>query len=134
MFAALIFVISVAALAQFAVFTWRAGLLSMAEQPLSEELCNTVGISVNAIAAKDFRTLSSLHQMCPELKQASRELWSVRAYFHVVRALGWLGGSKLPAWASWTSREMALCTRYVAVVIDQRLQSNKACLAQVRSY
>ena len=134
MLAALIFVMSVAALAQFAVFTWRAGLLSMAEQPLSQELCKTAGISASSIGAKDFEALSSLQQMCPELKQASHELWPVRAYFQVVRVLAWLGGAKLPIWAAWANREMATCTRYLAVVMDQRLQSNKACFAQVRSY
>lgn len=129
MFAALIFAISAAALAQFGVFTWRAGLLSLAEQPLSEQICEIAGISANSIGQKDFETLSSLHKVCPELKQASRELWSVRVYYQVVRSLGWLGGSK-----PWASREMALCTRYVAVVIDQRLQRNRACLAQLSSY
>jgi hypothetical protein len=130
MFAALIFVISVAALAQFGLFTWRAGLLSLADHPLSEQICNAAGISANSISPEDFETLSSLHKVCPELKQASRELWPVRVYYNMVRALGWLGGNKLP----WASSEMALCTRYVAVVIDQRLQRNQACLAQLSSY
>lgn len=134
MVAALIFVISAAALAQFVVFTWRASLLSMAEQPFSEEICRIAGICANAVGPKDFQALSSLHELCPGLKRASREMWLVRTYYSVVRALGWLGGTKSAGWSGWANREMAACARYVAVAIDQRLQSNRTCLAQVRSY
>lgn len=134
MVAALIFVISAVALAQFAVFSWRAALLSVAAQPLSEDICGVVGIAANSADPKDFQTLSSLHQICPELNQASREVWLVRAYYSSVRALGWLGGSVSPVWGTWTNREMAVCTRYVAVAIDERLQRNRACVAQLSSY
>lgn len=134
MVAALIFVISAAALAQFAVFTWRAALLSVAAQPLSEDICSAVGISANSIDPRDFQTLSSLHELCPELKQASRGIGLVGAYYHLVRALGWLGGRMIPGWGAWANREMATCTRYVAVAINERLQGNRICLAQVRAY
>jgi hypothetical protein len=41
-------------------------------------------------------------------------------------------GSIVPAMASWADAEMAICSRYVAVLMDQHLERNMVCAAQVR--
>jgi hypothetical protein len=41
-------------------------------------------------------------------------------------------GKIVPPVASWAETEMATCSRYVAVLMDQHLERNLACAAQVR--
>jgi hypothetical protein len=131
MMAALIFVISMAAVIQFAVFSWRAGLLSFSAEPLSETLKSAAEPFANPLNPKDFRVFAALQGLCPDLApQRSHELWHVRLYYCTLEKLN----SVAPAFGSWSQREMATCTRYIAVELDQRLQRNLACLADVRSY
>jgi hypothetical protein len=42
-------------------------------------------------------------------------------------------GSIVPAMASWANGEMETCSRYVAVLMDQHMERNMVCAAQVRS-
>jgi hypothetical protein len=134
MFSVLILIVSVATLGQFAVFSWRARLVSVAAQPLSEEMQVAIGTTANALNPKDFDTVASLHEICPALKEANRELWLVRAYFQALRAVHRLCGEQAAALASWSDREMGTCARYMAVVMDLRLQHNQVCFSQLRSY
>jgi hypothetical protein len=41
-------------------------------------------------------------------------------------------GSIVPAMASWANTEMATCSRYAAVLMEQHLERNMVCAAQVR--
>ncbi len=134
MIAAFILVISAAALGQFAVYSWRAGVLCAAGQPISEQTVAAMGISSNSLQSEDFATLQSLHNVCPGLEETSRQLRLVTAYYHAVRSLGRLFGSLSPTCGAWANRELATCTRYVAVSIDQRLRNNQAQLASLCSY
>jgi hypothetical protein len=42
-------------------------------------------------------------------------------------------GARVPAIAQWTEREGAICARYAAVQVDQRLQGNLQLAAVLRS-
>jgi hypothetical protein len=55
-----ILVVSLAALIQFAAFTWRAAFLSMATAELPEDLAKY-------IALNDFEESSAYEKLCPEL-------------------------------------------------------------------
>ena len=126
--AALIFVISLAAMIQFAVFTWRAGLLRVASEAPETTPLNSLQIS-------DFGKMAAYQQLCPELAggEASK-LRSVRLYYAFLQFLTSLSGSLFPADSGWTHREMALCARYASVVLSQRLERNQAQMAEVRSF
>jgi len=126
--AALIFVISLAAMIQFAVFTWRAGLLRVAsEAPESA--------ASNSLQSNDFGKVSAYQQLCPELAGSeSGKLRSVRLYYQFLQFLTSLSGSLFPADSGWTHREMVLCARYASVVLSQRLERNQAQIAEVRSF
>jgi hypothetical protein len=134
--AAFILVISVAALIQFAAFTWRAGLLSVASQPLPDQI--EVGYtSCNVLQSKDFEDVSAYQQLCTEIGAGSgQNLRSVRLYYRFLQFVSTLGSSILEAAmpTGWTQREMALCTRYATVVLSQRMERNYALAAEVRSY
>lgn len=134
--AAFILVISVAALLQFAAFTWRAGLLSVASQPLPDQVFTETGTS-DLLQSKDFADISAYQQLCTEIGAESGEtLRSVHLYYRFLQFVSRLGSSILEAAmpTGWTQREMALCTRYAAVVLSQRLERNHALAAEVRSY
>ena len=134
--AAFILVISVAALIQFAVFTWRAGLLRTASQPLPNQI--DIGYAArNTLQSQDFADVSAYQQLCPEIgADAGQSLRSVRLYYRFLQVVSTLGSSILEAAVptSWTQREMALCTRYATVVLSQRMERNHALATEVRSY
>jgi hypothetical protein len=133
--AAFIFVISVAALVQFAVFTWRAGLLRVASQPLPNQV-DAAFATRNTLQTNSFEDVSAYQQLCPEVgADAGENLRSVRLYYSFLQSLSTLGSSIVDAaMPGWTRREMALCTRYAAVVLSQRMERNQALAAEVRAY
>jgi hypothetical protein len=49
-------------------------------------------------------------------------------YYAVVEKLGAI----IPLMAKWANTEMATCSRYAAVLMEQHLERNMACAAQVR--
>ncbi len=128
MIAAILFAISVAALGQFALYYWRAVLAGVAAQPLSDRVRMAAGLASESVDAADFQTVVRLHELTPGLKDDNGGLGLVRVYYSAVKALG-----RLPALAAWSQREMATCSRYVAVLVDQRLEHILACAAEVRS-
>jgi hypothetical protein len=133
---AFILVISVAALIQFAAFTWRAGLLRVASRPLYNPM-EAGDISCNILQSKDFEGVSAYQQLCPEMGATGGEnLRSVRLYYRFLQSVSNLSSSILEAAmpTGWTEREMALCTRYATVVLSQRLERNQALAAEVRSF
>jgi hypothetical protein len=134
LFAALIFVISVAAMVQFAVLSWRAGLLRMAERELPSGGDPAAKKTLALLHSKDFRSLSALQEICPDLSGTKApRLRSVNLYYKVLRALSALGNVILPntAATAWAQSEMALCTRYAAAVLSERLERNRAVFAEV---
>jgi hypothetical protein len=118
--AAFIFAISLGTMIQFVVLSWRAGLVSVAaQQPAAG-----IELQIN-----DFRDVAAYQQLSPDLGFGpAPKLRSVRIYY---RILEFLAGTEQGGWAN---REMALCTRYATVVISQRLASNQALAAEMRSF
>ncbi len=133
MIPAILFTVSLAALGQFALYYWRAVVAGVAAQPLSDRVRAAAGLASESVGAADFHAVMSLHKMTPGLKDRDGGLWLVRAYYHIVQALAILADKSLPQLATWTQREMATCSRYVAVLVDQRLERNLACAAEARS-
>ncbi len=138
--AAFILVISTAAMVQFAVFTWRAGLLRVASEPmLEQDEADSTEASRNLLNGKDFKEVLARQDLCPDLDTGSApSLRPVRLYYSVLRMLHSLGNLIVspgaPGFGGWTQREMALCTRYAAVVLSHRVQDNQALAAEVRSF
>ena len=137
--AAFILVISTAAMVQFAVFSWRAGLLRVASEPLLDQSEASAEASRNLLNGKDFKEVLARQDLCPDLDTGSApSLRPVRMYYSLLRALHGLGSLIVspgaPGFGGWTQREMALCTRYAAVVLSHRVHSNQALAAEVRSF
>lgn len=128
MIAAILFMVSAVALVQFALYYCRATVSGVAAQPISDRIRTAAGISAPQIGAQDFRSILSLHDLSPDLRGPNGTFRGIRAYYSVVEKLGRV----IPAMASWANAEMLTCSRYVAVLVDQHLERNLACAAQVR--
>jgi hypothetical protein len=133
MFAAMLFAISVVALAQFALYYWRAVLSGVASQPVSSAVFEAVRVPESRLRGADFEKLASLLELTPELKGAQGGLGSVALYYHLVRKISDLFGGLVPALAAWGEQERVLCARYAAVMVDRRLEANLAQAASLRS-
>jgi hypothetical protein len=129
MIAAIILTVSVTSLFQFGLYYWRAVIAGIAAQPVSDRIRTAAGLATDRIGAEDFRSIVSLHDLSPDLRGPSGSFTGVRAYYSVVEKLG----SLIPGMANWANAEMLTCSRYVAVLVDQHLERNMACAAQVRS-
>jgi hypothetical protein len=113
------------ALVKFGIAQWRAIWISAASQPLSDSLQLEAGIDGATIGAQDFGSLLALcDQLSPGLKKTSPWLKEVSVYYRAVAVLEHTFGLKFPALSAWANREMQVCSRYVAVVLDQTLSMN----------
>jgi hypothetical protein len=133
MFAAMLFTISIVALAQFGLYYWRAVLSGVAAQPVSDRVLWAAHVENGRVTSQDFETLAGLHELTPDLYPNRGGLGLVRLYHRVVQAVDALAGSRIPAIAAWSNRERAICARYVAVQVDRRLQANLELAASLRS-
>jgi hypothetical protein len=128
MVAAIIFAVSAVAFVQFGLYYWRATISGVAAQAVSDRILVAAGIKHGAIGGRDFRSIIILKDLSPDLQGPNGSLAAIRTYYAVVEKLGKIA----PALASWAEAEMATCARYVAVLMDQHLQRNIVCAAQVR--
>jgi hypothetical protein len=128
MIAAIIFTVSVVAFAQFGLHYWRATISEIASQAISDRIRVAAGITHTTIGGQDFRNIVILKDLSPDLRGPNGNFTAIRAYYAVVEKLG----SIVPAVAGWADAEMATCSRYVAVLMDQHLERNMACAARVR--
>jgi hypothetical protein len=133
MVAAILFAISGAALMQFALYYWRSVVAGVAAQPVSERVRVAAGVVGASVSSRDFAAMMSLHKLTPGLQGDGGGLGVVQAYYRVVGLISHLASVRLPSLAAWSEREMATCARYVAVLVDRRLEHNLACTAEIRS-
>jgi hypothetical protein len=133
MFSAMLFTISVVALAQFALYYWRAVLTGVASQPLSHDVLEAVQVNESSLCGADFEKLASLLTFTPELKSSRVGLGFVPVYYKIVGTLSDLFGSISPALATWSEQERVLCARFAAVQVGRRLEDNLAQAASIRS-
>ena len=133
MFAAMLFTISIVALAQFGLYYWRAVLSGVAAQPVSDRVLWAAHVENGRVTSQHFETLAGLHDLTPDLYPNRGGLGLVRLYHRVVQAMDALAGSRIPAIAAWSNRERAICARYAAVQVDRRLQANLELAASLRS-
>src|SRR5712664_3106048 len=97
MFAAMLFTISIVALAQFGLYYWRAVLSGVAAQPVSDRVLTAAHVENGRVTSQDFATLSGLHELTPDLYPNRGGLGLVRLYHRVVQGVDALAGSRIPA-------------------------------------
>ncbi len=133
--ATLIFVISLAAVIQFAVLSWRAALLKTASEPLPAEWEPTTPCVANSFVSNGFVDIAAYSQLCPDVGAgaAPKFRW-LRVYYHALQGVERVSRWFMPQNLTWTGRELALCTRCAAVVLSHHLDRNQALAAAARSF
>lgn len=130
MIAALILVISVAALLQFFVSYCRSLIAAYSHVELSEEAREVTGIQNRRVRGDDFRRLLQLVGLCPEPGDDKLEIPAVRAYYNLLSlvrvAIGWLA----PTVAQWAEQEREGCSYFAAVELDRRIAHSRDLMAQ----
>ncbi|MGH9701969.1 MAG: hypothetical protein ACRD4K_01230 [Candidatus Acidiferrales bacterium] len=121
--------LSLAALSQFGLYLWRAAVLSVAAESLSADESTTILLN-----NKDFKSLTAIHDICPQFGRPGLKLHLVQAYYQAVQGISNLCSMRLPSVREWAAVEMSVCTRAAAVLVDQRMRSTQACYAQVSSF
>ena len=128
MMAAIIFSVALVAFGQFGLHYWRAMISGVASQAISDRIRAAAGITAQAIGAQDFHSILILNDLSPDLRGPGGSFRVIRTYYALVEKLG----SVIPAMANWSNAEMATCSRYVAVLMDQHMERNMVCAAQMR--
>jgi hypothetical protein len=128
MIAAILLCVSIVACGQFGLYYWRAMILSMSALPVSDRLRVAAKIATTQVGSRDFAAIMSTHDLVPDLRGPSGSFRAIRAYYAVVEKLGRL----IPSLAKWSEAEMITLSRYAAVLVDQHLERNMICAAQIR--
>ena len=134
MLSAMILAISIVALAQFALYYWRAVVTGVAAQPVSGQVLAAARLDTGILRGDDYRSLAELHKLTPDLQAGRSSLGLVPLYFKIIQAIGTLASGRITGLADWAESERVLCARYAAVQVDRRLQANLALAASIRSY
>ena len=133
MFSVLILAISIVALTQFGAFYWRAVVVGIAAQPVSEQVLAAANVDTRTLRGEDYRSLAQLHKLTPDICAKSSGLGMVPLYFKIIHATGKLASVRITALANWAESERVLCARFAAVQVDRRLQANLQLAASMRS-
>jgi len=116
--AGLILAISLATLGQFILLYWRSVLNAAAAIQLAE--------GMDALEREEGCDAAfSWNEMCPNIVADSdapawRMLWA-RTYYRAVD----MAGRLTPSLKQWAASEMTACTRYAAVLVSERVESNR---------
>jgi len=117
-----ILIFSAAALVRFGIGQWRAIWISAASQPLSGSLLSSTGLEADLLAGPDFNSLVTLYgDLCADTKSTASWLPEIRRYYRLIARLQDASKTVFPLVSAWAAREMTICSRYVAVTIDQHL-------------
>jgi hypothetical protein len=128
MIGAIILTVSLVALGQFGLYYWRAMLSGVAAHAISDRIRSAAGISAAAIGAQDFHKILIVNDLSPDLRGPGGSFRVIRTYYSIVEKLGKI----VPAMAAWSNAEMTICSRYVAVLMDQHMERNMVCASQMR--
>lgn len=133
MIAALIFVVSVAALLQFFISYCRSLVAAYRKWDLSEEAREVTGIEGQQVAGDEFLRLLQLVRLCPEPGDDTVEIRAVSSYFGLLNLLRSVSRSVLPKLLAWVEREREGCAYFAAVALDRRIAHNRDLITQQSS-
>jgi hypothetical protein len=134
MLSLILLIVSMAAMIQFSVYYWRSLVAGVAAQPVPSRVCMAAGLEHDAPGAEDFGALLSLHRLTPGLEGRPAKLSALQVYYKAMNGVQSAVSNRMPAIQNWAKSEMALCSRYVAVMVGERLDRNLACATAMRSF
>jgi hypothetical protein len=129
MTAAIIFVISMAALLQFFISYCRSLIAASSKQVLSPEVKDVTGIQKFA-SGDDFKRVMQLLQLCPERPEDRNSVQAIGAYFKILNFLRSTVARIVPSMQAWTESERGQCAYFAAVTLERRISFSRDMLAQ----
>lgn len=126
--APIILCVSMIMACRFGLHYWRAMISKVAAQKVSDYLRSAIEISSAASNTNGFRAMLSLLNMTPGLRGSAGRFRAIRTYYFVIETLGRF----VPSMKNWSETEMATCSRYLAVLLDRRLERNIAWASEMR--
>src|SRR5258705_4182644 len=81
MLSVMILAISVVALAQFALYYWRAVVTGVAARPVCAQVLAAAGLDTGILRGDDYRSLAQLHKLTPDLHAGRSNLGLGPLYF-----------------------------------------------------
>jgi hypothetical protein len=129
MMAAIIFVLSAAAMLQFFVSYCRSVIAASSKQVLSAEVKDVTGIQRIA-SGDDFKRVMQLLQLCPERPEDRNSVQAIGAYFSLLNFLRSTVARIAPSLRAWTESERAHCAYFAAVALGRRISFSRDMLAQ----
>lgn len=133
MIAALICVISIAALLQFFISYSRSVIAAYRKSELSEQVREVAGIEGEKILSEQFGQLVQLVRLCPQKSDDRSDLAVVRVYYRLMSWIGSIARTFAPGISQWAEAERVNCTYFAAVALDRRIAYSRALLAQQMS-
>ncbi len=130
MIAALICVISLAALLQFFVSYCRSLIAAYSKVELSEHVREVTGIESQTVAGDEFERLLQLVRLCPERGDDRGGIRAVGAYYGLLNLVRVTFRSVAPGLADWVELERQHCSYFAAVALDRRIAYSRDLLAQ----
>jgi hypothetical protein len=115
------------AVLRFGAYYWRSLIAGRAAQPLSERFRIATGYESATPGAEDFGALLGFYHLIPEFKNRYDGLCGVPTYYRFVATF-----QNLPALQRWAHDEMAICSNYIAVLVDRRIEGNFAYATEIR--
>ncbi len=122
--AALICVLSLAALGQFFIIYTRALVAAYRKVEISEQVRQVAGLSSHGMEGDDFLRLLQLVRMCPEQGDDGFEIRTVGVYYSLLNVSRKLLRS-FRSLAGWLEQERQHCAYFAAVALDRRIAYNR---------
>ena len=129
MMAALILVLSLAALLQFFVSYCRSLIAASSKEILSPDVQDVSGLR-KGTSGEDFARVIQLLHLCPERREDRSGVQAIGTYFSILGFLRSTIGQLAPSLLVWTERERGQCTYFAAVALDRRIAFSKNMLAE----
>lgn len=127
MIAALIFVISITALLQFAVLYTQSLISASLKQEIPDSVRVIVGVGAGALETVRFEQLLQLNDLCRCSRRDDMQLLAVRTYFAglnvILKLLPDMQTGSIDKVAEWLCRQRAYCTHYAAIALGERTQT-----------
>ena len=130
MIAALIVVISLAALLQFFISYCRSLLAAYGKVELSEQVRDITGLEEPSVTGEEFKRVLQLVRLCPDSGEDGLEIRLVGTYYALLNLLRSMIGRLSPAIIGWADHERQSCSYFAAVALDRRIMYSRDLLAQ----
>lgn len=130
MIAALILVVSLAALLQFFVSYCRSLIAASSKLELSEQARDVTGIQNRIVRGDEFQRLLQLIGLCPGPGDDTGGIRAVRGYFGLLNLLRAVSARLAPTVVLWAEHERASCAYFAAVALDRRIAHSRELLAR----